>query len=207
MAGVGVAAAGRVVASSPAGRVQSTLLGLTLLSRGKREGLAQFDASAQGFLASLAPWIAFVLVDAFVAVLNGRALDGAVELVVLTCFILVPSVISQALSLLWHRDARWLRYITASTWCEWLMPLIFVIGWLLASLLVTTGLPAKAALFALMAFLAGYWLWLHFFLGRAALDLSRLRAGVLVAALFAGNCALFAIAFAFGGHARAMFGV
>ena len=192
--------------ASPADRLQGTVLGLTLLARGRREGLPQFDGSAQGFLASLAPWVAFVLVDGFVALIAGRALDGAVEVAVLLCLVLTPPVISEGLAIVWGRDTRWLRYITASTWCEWLMPLIFALGWLVASVLVTAGLPAKAALFVLVAAMAAYWVWLHFFLARAALDLSRLRAGLLVATLVIGNGSVVALAYGIGGHARAMFG-
>ena len=195
------------MATSPTGRVQGMLLGLALLARGKREGLSQFDATQQGFLASLAPWIAFALVDGLVAAHDGHGLDGAVEVAVLLCFVLLPPVMSEALAIVWRRDARWLRYITASTWCEWLMPLVFAFGWMVASVLVTAGVPPRAALFALLAVLAGYWSWLHFFLARAALDVSRLRAGLLVAVLVGGNGLVVAAALGVGGHARAMFGI
>ncbi len=195
-----------LMASSPTGQVHSMLRGLALLGRGKRDGLLHFDASVQGFLASLAPWIAFILVDGFVAVLSHRPQEGATEIAVLLCFVLMPPVVSQALSLAWDRDARWLRYATASTWCEWLMPLVFGCGWLVANVLVTAGLPQKAAFVMFVCGVAGYWIWLHFFLGRAALDLSRMRACLLVAALVTGNGGAVALAYAIGGHARAMFG-
>ncbi len=188
------------------GRVQGMLLGLSLLGRGKREGLSHFDASPQGFLASLAPWVAFALVDGFITILNGRPAEGVLESEILLCFVLSPPVVSEALSLAWRRDAHWLRYVTASTWCEWLMPFIFAVGWIVASLLVTAGLSSKAAMLVFVAGVVAYWCWLHFFLGRTALDLSRLRACLLVAALVVGNGAVVGIAIGLGGRARAMFG-
>ena len=194
------------MAAPQPGRIQGMMLGLALLARGRREGLSHFDASSQGFLGSLAPWLAFVLVRGLVTVLHGRAEEGATEIAVLLCLLLVPSVISQALSLAWRRDGRWLRYITAATWCEWLMPVVSAAAWLLANVLVTAGVPQRAALLTLVLAIAVYWLWLHFFLARAALDLSRLRACLLVAALVAGNAALVGLAFGLGGKAKAMFG-
>ncbi len=190
----------------PIGRVQGTLLGLFLLGRGRPEGLAHFDASVQGFLASLAPWIAFALVDGFITVLGHHPATGALEIAILLCFVLSPAVISEALTLAWRRDAQWLRFATASTWCEWLMPFVFTIGWLLASLLVTVGLPSKAALAVFACGVVAYWCWLHFFLARAALGVSRLRASVLVVALVAGNMAIVGVAYGIGGQARALFG-
>jgi hypothetical protein len=194
------------MAGPPQSRAPGMMLGLLQLARGRREGLSQFEASSQGFLGSLAPWIAFLLVDGFVTAVRGRAQEGALQIAVLLCLLLAPAVISQGLSLAWKRDQRWLRYITASTWCEWLMPMVTAIGWVLANLLVSAGLPSKPALMVLLVGVSSYWLWLHFFLARAALDLSRFRACLMVAALVAGNAALIGLAFGLGGKARAMFG-
>jgi hypothetical protein len=191
--------------ATPPKRLASTLLGLALLGRGRREGLAHFDASVPGFLASLAPWIAFTLVDGLVAAIDSRPWQGATEIAVLFCLLFLPPVLSERLAHLWGRDARWLRYVTASTWCEWLMLLAIAIGRFVAGVLLSAGLPADAAAGVLVAGVTAYWLWLHVFLARAALDLSWLRSSVVVLTLFSGTAATIALAWETGGHARAMF--
>ena len=189
----------------PAKRLGSTLLGLALLGRGRREGLAQFDASVSGFLASLAPWIAFTLVDGLVAARDKRPLQGATEIAVLSCLLFLPPVLSERLAHLWGRDARWLRYATASTWCEWLMLFVIAAGRFVAGVLLSAGLPADAAAGVLVVGVTAYWLWLHAFLARAALDLSWVRAALVVLTLFSGTAAMIALAWEAGGHAREMF--
>jgi hypothetical protein len=194
------------MATVPKAGVGDMLVGLSLLARGRSEGLSRFDASVQGFLASLTPWLAFVLVDGLVAVVAGRPLEGSTDIVVLLCLLLAPPVISQGLATIWHRDERWLSYATASTWCEWLMPAALIVAWLVASILVNLGVPARIAVVILAGSVMAYWTWLHFFLARSALAVSPVRACVLVASLMAGNVALIGIAYGIGGQARAMLG-
>ena len=188
------------------GAAQNVVQGLVLLGRGREEGLRHFEATPQGVLAGLAPWIAFLLVGGAMLVLRDHPLAGADLSALSLCSLLLPPVISQVLARAWRREAHWLRFATASLWCAWLMPLAYLVGLLLASVLLAAGLPAKAAPFALCGVLGGYWLWLHFFLARAGLQLTRLRASLLVAAEIAGYAVLIAIAGGFDAQMRVALG-
>ena len=82
---------------------------------------------------------------------------------------------------MWRREAAWLRFATAFNWCQWAIP---VLGSLLLLTVghsgigsVCRGVPPRGL--ALLG-LVSYGLWLHWFLARHGLGLSRLRAAVLV---------------------------
>lgn len=159
------------------------LLGMARVARGKRDGLAQFGSSKQSFLASLAPLVAFPLVGALLALTSGQPVGAAEELLATLCVLLVPPVVSFELARLWHRESQWLHFATAFNWCYWLVPLIAMALMLLLGLATAVGLPQQAAVVALMTCLGGYGLWLHWFLARHALQVSRLRAVLLVLAM------------------------
>ena len=188
------------------GAAQNVVQGLVLLGRGREEGLRHFEATPQGVLSGLAPWIAFLLVGGALLVLRDHPLAGADLTALSLCSLLLPPVISELLARIWRREGQWLRYATASLWCAWLMPLAYLVGLLLASVALAAGLPPKAAPFALCAVLGGYWLWLHFFLARAGLQLTRLRATLLVAAEVVGYAVLIGIAGGFDTQARLALG-
>ena len=181
--------------------------GLALLGRFRKDGFARFEASAQGFLASLAPWIAFLLVGGVLLAFEGKPLEAATDVAVVTCWLLVPSVVSQLVASAFRRDQRWLRYATATTWCEWLMLPVYAAALLAASICMAAGLPPHVAAFVLLGVMGIYWLCLHVFLARSGLDLSPARAVVLVVAVIATDTALFAAGHAVGGPASGFFGV
>ena len=188
------------------GAAQNVVQGLVLLGRGREEGLRHFEGTPQGVLSGLAPWIAFLLVGGAMLVLRDHPLAGADLSALSLCSLLLPPVLSEILARVWRREAQWLRYATASLWCAWLMPLAYLVGLLLASVALAAGLPQKAAPYALCIVLGGYWLWLHFFLARAGLQLTRTRATLLVAAEVIGYAALIAIAGGFDTQARLALG-
>lgn len=181
---------------------QSVIQGLVLLGRGRPEGLRHFDASPQGVLSGLAPWIAFLLVGSATLALRQHPVEGATVAAISLCSLLLPPVLSEWFARLWRRDMQWLRYVTASLWCAWLMPVAYLAGLVLAAIALAAGLPQRSAQAALLAVLAGYWLWLHFFLARAGLQLDRTRATVLVVAQVAGYLALLGIAGGFSPDSR-----
>jgi hypothetical protein len=188
------------------GGAQNVVQGLVLLGRGREEGLRHFEATREAMLAGLAPWVAFLLVGGAMMVLRDHPVAGADLAALSLCSLLLPPVISEGLARVWRREGQWLRYATASLWCAWLMPLAYLVGLLGASIALAAGLPPKAAPYALCAVLGGYWLWLHFFLARAGLGLTRLRATLLVAAVVGGYAVLVAIAGAFDTGARLLVG-
>lgn len=159
------------------------LLGMLRVARGKADGMAQFGGTRQSFLASLAPLVAFPLVGAMLVLAGGKPLDALGELLGTLCVLLVPPVVSYELARLWRRDDQWLHFATAFNWCYWLVPLLGMLLMIVISLLTAVGLPEQAGVMLLVASLGGYGLWLHWFLARNGLQVSRLRAALLVVAI------------------------
>src|SRR3954471_13480012 len=159
---------------------RSVLVGIMRIARGRADGIACFGASPQAFLSSLAPLLAFPLVGAVLAIFSEgprRALTG---LAITLCALLTPAVLSFELARLWKRQDAWLRFATAFNWCEWILPVLACVVMVPLSLAMAAGLDETAATFVLAGSLAGYGLWLHWFLARKALGLSVLRAITLV---------------------------
>ncbi len=186
---------------------EGIIQGLVLLGRFRKEGFGRFEASSQGLLASLAPWIAFLLVGCALLALQGKPRDALTDVAALTCWLLVPPVVSQAVAAAFRRGDRWLRYATATTWCEWLMAPVYAAAFFAVTLCVEAGLPPHAAPFVLIVMVGVYWLCLHVFLARFGLDLSPFRAVLLVAAVLVGYAAVLAGVHAVGGPAASLFGV
>jgi hypothetical protein len=164
--------------------------GILLLARGRADGLSQFGDTSPAFLASLAPLIAFPLVGAGLMVAQGGGLPAVTALLSTFCALLAPPVLSYELARLWRREEQWLRFATAFNWCQWAIPV-------LAALLLTLVYPALAnaastqtAGIAVIAAVAGYALWLHWFLARHGLVISRLRAALLVVLVNLGTVIL-----------------
>ena len=162
-------------------------MGLWRIARGQRDGIACFGGDPQSFLASLAPLIAFPLVGAGVGLFTegpGRALT---DLAMTLCALLTPAVISFELAKIWKRSEAWARFATAFNWCEWILPILACLIIVPLSVAITLGLSEDLASLTLLGCLAGYGLWLHWFLARNALSLSRLRATVLVVLVNVGT--------------------
>jgi hypothetical protein len=161
-------------------RGPSVLRGVMLVARGRAEGIEHFASTGQGFLASLAPMIAFPLVGTVILLLNGGGTEAIVDLLATLAILLAPPVLSFELARLWARQSRWLRFATAFNWCQWLLPVLASVLLMALSALLQAGLSEQAATAVLVGALGGYGLWLHWFLARHGLELSRFRAVVLV---------------------------
>ncbi|HUB11148.1 MAG TPA: hypothetical protein VMB34_04250 [Acetobacteraceae bacterium] len=174
---------------APARRT-SILRGLVRIARGRPDGLAEFSATVQGFLASLAPLLAFPLVGTLMLLMRGEGAVAIDDLLATITALLAPSVLSWELARLWRREDHWLHFATAFNWCQWLLPVLFSVLLVVVGALLDAGLSQAAAAGLLVLGLAGYGLWLHWFLARHALALSPLRAALLVAAVNLGTAAL-----------------
>ena len=107
--------------------------------------------------------------------------DSAIsDLLATICAVLAPAVLSHALARWWSREAPWLRFITAFNWCQWIIPIAAILVLLFVTIAIRLGLSTNAGALLAMALLGGYGLWLHFFLARRGLDVSRIRAMLLV---------------------------
>ena len=168
----------------------SILRGILLLARGRADGLQQFGDGPPAFLASLAPLIAFPLVGAGLMLAQGGGLPALTALFSTLCALLAPPVLSYEPVRLWRREGQWLHFATAFNWCQWAIPV-------LAAVLLTLVYPALAgatstetAGIVVIAAVAFYALWLHWFLARHALMISGLRAALLVLLVNLGTVVL-----------------
>ena len=171
-------------------RLRSVVLGIALVARGRREGLQQFGATKDAFLASLAPLVAFLLVGSGLLLLGGAGWEALEDFLLILCFMLAPLVLAQALAQAWGRDAAWLHYATAFNWCQWAVQAFAAVLLLALGLLLNAGLPESAAAVAFTAGLAAYALWLHWFVTRHALGLGPWRAGLFVVLVNGGTALL-----------------
>lgn len=169
---------------------RSVLLGIARVARGRREGLQQFGATEDAFLASLAPLIAFPLVNAGLALAGGEGWGAAGGFLQALCVVLAPPVLSQVLAQAWGHGGAWLHYATAFNWCQWAVPALAVTLLVVLSGLVGAGLPESTAEVALVAVLGAYAIWLHWFVTRHALGLGRWRTVLLVVLVNLGTVAL-----------------
>ncbi len=186
---------------------QAIVQGLALLGRFRADGFARFEATPQAFLASLAPWLAFLLVGGALLALQGRPREAATDVAVLLCWLLAPPVVSQLVARLFSRGDRWLRYVTATTWCEWLMIVAYGLGVAAVTVLVNLGMPLRVAPPVLLGAIAVYWLALHLFLARRGLDLTLPRASAIVGAVVGADLVLFELGRLVGGPASHLLGL
>ena len=178
--------------SGPVG--SGVVKGLLLIARGRREGLDCFGATSDAFLAALSPWLAFLLVGALLMVLRKPSTVGGTLVLLSFCALLLPPVLSHLLAGRWQRGALWLRYATATVWCEWLVIFAYAVSLLVVTFLLQLGVPADLAGVAFLGLVACYWLWLHWFLAWRGLELSRARAAILVGSVIAATALLCALA-------------
>ena len=176
----------------PPGRAASAnvLIGMARVARGRPDGIARFGDTPQAFLTSLAPLIAFPLVGGALVLVGGHALEGFTDLLATACALLAPPVLSHEMARLWRREALWLRFATAFNWCQWLLPLLGTALMLVLGMASAVGLSAHAAGVLLVLGLGGYGLWLHWFLARHGLQLSGMRAALLVIGVNLGTVLL-----------------
>jgi hypothetical protein len=165
------------------GRTGSIVLGIVRLARGRPDGMQQFGATRDAFLASLAPLIAFPLVGGMLMLLGGGGLNAVSDLLATLCALVAPLVLSFEVARLWRRQQFWLRFATAFNWCQWVIPIVGSVLLLVFGVLAALGLPRATARIGVLLGLLSYALWLHWFLARHGLGLSGPRALLLVLAV------------------------
>lgn len=168
----------------------SPLIGAAQVASGRPEGFAQFGATPQAFLAALAPWLSFPIIGAFALLASGNPLEAFTTLALTLVGQLSPAVLSHWLARRWQREGEWLRYSIAFLWCQWAIMIAFLAVLVATPILVGAGLSKGAAGNLLSLGLAGYGLWLHWFLARHGLMMSRGRAALMVAFVNIGTAVL-----------------
>jgi hypothetical protein len=169
---------------------KSILVGILRIARGRPDGIDCFGSSAQAFLTSLAPLIAFPLVGAVLGVSAEGPRQALTGLAMTLCALLTPAVVSYELARVWKRSERWLRFAAAFNWCEWILPVLACLILVPLSVAISMGLSEETASLVLLGCLGAYGLWLHWFLARNGLALSRFRAVALVFLVNLGTLAV-----------------
>jgi hypothetical protein len=175
---------------TPQGRQRyGVVIGVLRVARGRADGIALFGHTAQAFLASLAPLLAFPLVGTVLGVFSDGVVASLSALAMYLCALLMPAAASYEMARWWGRGDLWLRFATAFNWCEWILPLLACLLVVPVSLAIGLGVSPKLASLMLLGSLAAYGLWLHWFLARYALALSPWRAVLMVIVVNAATAA------------------
>lgn len=168
----------------------AALRGVTLVGRGRMDGMALFGATTEAFLASLAPLLAFPAAGAILLLLSGKAVEAAAAILITLVAQLAPPVLSHTLARAWRQEEGWLRYATAYNWSQWAI-LAVMFGLLTVLRVAMDAGLSEAGADTLFAFgVGGYALWLHWRLSRHGLGLSRWRATAMVLVVSLGTVLL-----------------
>jgi hypothetical protein len=163
------------------------LRGVGLIARGRATGLNCFRDTPQAFLYSLIPGLGIMVASVVEGLAEGNGARAMGELPATLCVLLAPAVLSYEMARVWGREAFWNRYIVAFNWCQWLLPVIAFVLLVCLSLAQVAGIKPETTLPVVVTCLAGYALWMNWFLARHGLALSGWRAAGLVAAVNAGT--------------------
>jgi F0F1-type ATP synthase membrane subunit c/vacuolar-type H+-ATPase subunit K len=176
--------------ATPRWTLSPILRGVGLIARGRAAGLNCFRDTPQAFFYSLAPGFGIMAASIVQGLAVGKGVRSVAEIPGTVCVLLAPSVLSYEMARFWGREAFWNRYIVAFNWCQWLLPIIAFLLLIVLGIAQPAGLDPETALPVLIISLAGYALWLNWFLARHGLALNGWRAAGLVAAVNAGTMAI-----------------
>jgi hypothetical protein len=176
--------------ATPRRTVPPILRGVGLVARGRAAGLNCFRDTPQAFLYSLAPSVGILAASVVEGITEGDGTNAMARIPGTLCLLLAPSVLSYEMARFWGREAFWSRYIVAFNWCQWLLPIILFVLAICLNLAQLAGVDPENGLPVMVLSLAGYALWLNWFLARHGLALSGWRAAGLVAAVNAGTIAI-----------------
>ena len=166
------------------------VLGILQLALLRAEGMRQFGDSAQSFLTSLAPLLAFPLMGAVLDLLSGAGPEDLAALLGGLVALLAPPVLSEAMAGLFGRRQEWLRYATAFNWSRWAMLLAVGAALTLMGMLATIGLPERAAVALALVAVVSYSIVLDWFVARVGLRLTPWRAAAVVIVVNSGAALL-----------------
>ena len=162
-------------------------LGLLLVGTGRSAGFAQFGATVDAYLATLAPWLGLAIVLAGVLAWSGHARAALTFLLLAVCNLLAPAIIADAFCIAWDRRRNWALYANILNCAQWLMLAAILLLLPFASATVLFGLSQEQAAQVLLAALAAYTLWFHWFAARHALQVSAGRAALVMLGVVFGT--------------------
>ena len=153
-----------------------TLRGIFLLATWRREGMANFADTRQGFLNSLAPLLALPLVGFLLLAAQGQFVAALSNLLLAVVVLLGPLMASQAIARWWRRDAGWYRFATALNWCQWGITAAALLMMFVAGLLTNAGLSPRGGILLLALGCIVYAVSVQSLIARAGLGMSAARA-------------------------------
>lgn len=174
----------------PRGTRPPILRGMVLIARGRAEGLNCFRDTPRAYFGSLAPGMGLLLAAVVAGLSEGNAWRAISEIPGTLCILLAPSVLSFELARFWGREAFWYRYIVAFNWCQWLLPMLGMAMILALTVAKAAGIAGPGGFKILIVGIAGYALWMNWFLARHGLALTVGRAAAFVAMVNVGTMAL-----------------
>ncbi|CAI3947675.1 unnamed protein product [Commensalibacter communis] len=180
--------------------MKSTIRGMFMLGRGKREGINEFSNSSDSVLSALAPWIALALAVNLLPILMMRFKDmHAVSIsismfLVKICCLLVTVGIIHFFASLWNSEANWKRTTVAILWCFWVPILDFFLFFIIVGLFFA-GLPnIFMALFGLASVLyMAYSIWLSWFVVKVGLQTTTSRSVMIIVSLILASMVIYSI--------------
>ncbi|WP_271828829.1 hypothetical protein [Commensalibacter communis] len=180
--------------------MKSTIRGMFLIGRGKREGIQEFSNSSDSVLSALAPWIALALAVNLLPILMMRFKDmHAVSIsismfLVKICCLLITVGIIHFFASLWNNEANWKQTVVAILWCFWVPILDFFLFFIIAGLFFA-GLPnIFMALFGFASVLyMAYSIWLSWFVVKVGLQTTTSRSVVIVVSLILASMVIYSI--------------
>jgi hypothetical protein len=168
-------------------------LALWMLARGRPEAFRLFGGEGRDYLNSLAPLVAFSLVISALDLLSGKPLQGASLFLSSLCGLLAPPVIAEPLCRRWGCLESWALFANMMNWVQILMAPVMVGVLVVATLLVSAGVPLLATTLVLMLAVLSYVTWLQWFCARGSLGLTRWRTVKLLFAIQLGTGLLMAV--------------
>jgi hypothetical protein len=163
---------------------------MLLLARGQAVGLNCFRDTPHAFIVSLTPGLGILGGSVIQSLAGGAGAAAMNEVPATLCVLLAPAVLSYELARFWGREAFWNRYIVAFNWCQWLLPFIAFVMVAVVAIVRQSGIDGQSVFRALLVCLAGYALWLNWFIARHGLALSVWRAIAMVFCVNLGTITL-----------------
>lgn len=161
------------------GTLGSVMKGMMLLGVGDKEGLNCFSNSIDGFLASLAPQLACIVVGSVQIFFSPQHAIILTKLLLALCVLLLPAIVSQFFAQMWKKNDLWLRYITAATWSSWVVVILSMFC-TVATMSFAPDFVQQPLFLELVAVgSALYECWIQWFIAKHGLAVSSLKAALL----------------------------
>lgn len=179
--------------------MKSTIRGMFMLGRGKREGIHEFSNTSDSLLSALAPWIALAVVGNLLPLLANFKDMHLVRIsismfLVKICCLLVTVTVIHLFASLWKRETTWKQTTVAVLWCFW-VPIIDCILFFMIAGMFLAGYPnIFMGLFGLVSVLYfAYSLWLNWFVIKVGLQTTTQKSIIAIVVLILASMVIYGV--------------